>query len=201
MAKVEKKKNKKKKIDSKRKQGFKLSSHPKARWYVIHANSGYEDRVVKQLKQRVKSFGMEDKIFQVIAPKEKQIELKGGEKKVVKKHIYPGYVLVEMIVDNASWYVVRNTPGVTGFLGFGTRPSPINPQELNEIFGRIKRQEPVYAADFKAGEHVRITRGTFKDFEGVVEDVDESKGKLKVLVNMFGRETPVEVEFNQARKI
>ncbi len=196
-------KEKKQKKTKKKKQAveFKVSSHPKARWYVIHTNSGYEDQVVKQLKQRVKSFGMEDKIFRVIAPKEKQVEVKGGEKKVVKKHIYPGYVLVEMIVDNDSWYVVRNTPNVTGFLGFGTRPSPVDPKELEEIFGRIKREEPVYAADFKKGDHVRITRGTFKDFEGVVEEVDESKGKLKVLVNMFGRETPVEVEFTQARKI
>lgn len=199
MAKAKKEKKKTKKSNNK--GVFKISSHPEARWYVIHAASGYEDRVVKQLKQRIKSFGMEDKIFQVIAPKEKQVELKGGEKKVVKKHIYPGYVLVEMIVDNASWYVVRNTPNVTGFLGFGTRPSPVSPEELDEIFGRIKRQEPVYAADFKSGDHVRITRGTFKDFEGIVEEIDESKGKLKVLVNMFGRETPVEVEFNQARKI
>ena len=198
---AEKEKEKKKKKKAKKEQKFKLSSHPKARWYVIHTYSGYEDQVAEQLRQRVKSFGMEDRIFQVIVPKEKQIELKGGEKKEVEKLIYPGYVLVEMIVDNESWYVVRNTPNVTGFLGFGTRPSPVDPKELKEIFSRMLKEEPTYASDFKKGDHVRITRGTFKDFEGVVEEVDESKGKLKVLVNMFGRETPVEVDFTYARKI
>jgi len=136
-----------------------------------------------------------------VVPKEKQVELKGGEKKVVNKHIYPGYVMVEMIVANDSWYVVRNTPNVTGFIGFGTKPSPIDPQELNNIFLRMQKKDPIYAADFKGGDHVRITRGSFKDFDGVVEEVDEAKGKIKVLVNMFGRETPVEIDFTYARKI
>lgn len=192
-----------KKISKKPKQKAKfiLQSNPKARWYVIHTYSGYEDRVAEQLRQRVKAFAMEDRIFQVIVPKEKQVELKGGEKKVVKKHIYPGYVMVEMIVDNESWYVVRNTPNVTGFIGFGTKPSPIDPKELEEIFSKMKKKEVTYATDFVVGDHVRISRGTFKDFDGVVEEVDESKGKIKVLVNMFGRETPVEIDFTQAKKI
>ncbi|MDD3774257.1 MAG: transcription termination/antitermination protein NusG [Patescibacteria group bacterium] len=189
------KKLKKKKVE------IKLSSHPDARWFVIHTYSGYEDQVAKQLRQRIKSLSMGEKIFQVVVPKEKQVELKGGEKKLVNKHIYPGYVMVEMIVSNESWYVVRNTPNVTGFIGFGTKPSPIDPVELNEIFSRMQKKEATYAADFKAGDHVRITRGTFKDFDGVVEEVDESKGKVKILVNMFGRETPVEVDFTNARKI
>jgi len=185
----------------KKKTELKISSDPRARWYVIHTYSGYEDQVAKQLRQRIKSLGMGEKIFQVVVPKEKQVELKGGEKKVVNKHIYPGYVMVEMIIANDSWYVVRNTPYVTGFIGFGTKPSPILPDELNEIFGRMQKKEPIYAADFKAGDHVRITRGTFKDFDGVVEEVDDGKGKIKILVNMFGRETPVEVDFTYARKI
>jgi transcriptional antiterminator NusG len=189
------KKLKKKKVE------IKMQSHPEARWYVIHTYSGYEDQVAKQLRQRIKSLSMEEKIFQVVVPKEKQVELKGGEKKVVNRHIYPGYVMVEMIVSNESWYVVRNTPYVTGFIGFGTKPSPIMPDELNEIFGRMQKKEATYNADFKTGDHVRIIRGTFKDFEGVVEEVDEGKGKVKILVNMFGRETPVEVDFTNARKI
>jgi len=178
-----------------------LQSNPKAHWYVIHTYSGYEDRVAKQLRQRVKAFAMEDQIFQVVVPKEKQVELKSGEKKVVKKHIYPGYVMVEMIVNNESWYVVRNTPNVTGFIGFGTKPSPIDLEELEDIFSKMQKKEATYAADFIVGDHVRISRGTFKDFDGVIEEVDESKGKIKVLVNMFGRETPVEIDFTQARKI
>jgi transcriptional antiterminator NusG len=178
-----------------------LNSHPQARWYVIHTYAGYEDKVAKQLRQRIKAFKMEDQIFQVVVPKERQVELKGGEKKLVKKHIYPGYVMVEMIVNNESWYVVRNTPNVTGFIGFGTKPSPIDPKEVEIIFSRMQKKEPVYNADFKPGDHVRISQGTFKDFDGVVEEVDESKGKLKVLVNMFGRETPVEIDFTQVRKI
>jgi len=185
----------------KRKKQIKLCSNPKAQWYVIHTYSGYEDQVADQLRQRAKSFNMEDKIFQVIVPKEKQIELKGGEKKVANKNIYPGYVMVEMIVDNSSWYVVRNTPNVTGFIGFGTKPSPIDSKELKEIFSRMQKKEPIYAADFKKGDHVRIIRGTFKDFDGLVEEVDESKGKLKILVNMFGRETPVEIDFTQAKRM
>lgn len=178
-----------------------LSSDPAARWFVIHTYSGYEDQVAKQLRQRIKSLSMDKEIFQVVVPKEKQVELKGGEKKVVNRNIYPGYVMVEMIVSNESWYVVRNTPNVTGFIGFGTKPSPIDPVELNEIFGRMQKKEATYNADFKKGDHVRIIRGTFKDFEGVVEEVDEGKGKVKILVNMFGRETPVEVDFTNARKI
>jgi transcriptional antiterminator NusG len=178
-----------------------MQSHPEAHWFVIHTYSGYEDQVSKQLRQRIKSLSMQDKIFQVVVPKEKQVELKGGEKKIINKHIYPGYVMVEMIITNESWYVVRNTPNVTGFIGFGTKPSPIDPQELSEIFGRMKKKEPTYAADFKHGDHVRITRGTFKDFDGVVEEVDDSKGKIKILVNMFGRETPVEADFTYVRKI
>src|ERR1035437_5151056 len=186
---------------SKKKTEIKMQSHPDARWFVIHTYSGYEDQVAKQLRQRIKSLSMGEKIFQVVVPKEKQVELKGGEKKIINKHIYPGYVMVEMIITNESWYVVRNTPNVTGFIGFGTKPSPIMPDELNEIFGRMQKKEATYNADFKHGDHVRITRGTFKDFDGVVEEVDDSKGKIKILVNMFGRETPVEADFTYVRKI
>jgi transcriptional antiterminator NusG len=171
------------------------------RWYVIHTYSGYEDAVAKNLKQRVENLGMEDKIFNVIVPKEKKIKIKDGKRKVVEEKIYPGYVLVEMIVTDDSWYVVRNTPNVTGFVGAGTTPIPVSPEEIESLKKRMGTQEPQYKVELSVGDLVRISDGPFKDFEGKVSEVDEERGKVKVLINMFGRDTPVELDFLQVKKI
>jgi transcriptional antiterminator NusG len=170
-------------------------------WYVIHTYSGYEDAVAKNLKQRVESLGMEDKIFNVIVPKEKKIKIKDGKRKVVEEKIYPGYVLVEMIVTDDSWYVVRNTPNVTGFVGAGTVPVPISSKEINILKERMGVEEPQYKIDFAVGDSVKITDGIFKDFDGKVSEIDEERGKVKVLINMFGRDTPVELDSLQIKKL
>ncbi len=173
----------------------------KRNWYVIHTYSGYEDAVTKNLKQRVESLGMEDKIFDVIVPKEKKIKIKNGKRKVVEEKIYPGYVLVEMIVTDDSWYVVRNTPNVTGFVGVGTTPVPISKKEIDSLKKRMGVEEPQHKIEFKVGDSVKITDGPFKDFDGKVSEIDEEKGKVKVLVNMFGRDTPVELDSLQIKKL
>ena len=171
------------------------------KWYVIHTYSGYEEAVAKNLKQRIESLGMEDKIFNVIVPKEKKIKIKGGKRKVVEEKIYPGYVLVEMIVTDSSWYVVRNTPRVTGFIGAGTTPIPVSDQEVENLKKRMEVEEPHFKIDVQVGSLVKITDGPFKDFEGKVSEIDEERGKVKVLVNMFGRDTPVELDSLQIKKI
>jgi len=170
-------------------------------WYAIHTYSGYEDNVARNLKQRIESLGFEDKIFQVLVPKEKKIRVKGGKREVVEEKIYPGYVLVEMIVNDDSWYVVRNTPNVTGFIGAGTVPTPLARLEVDELLRRMGVQEPVYQVDVQIGERVKITDGPFKDFDGKVDEVDMEKGRVKVLVTIFGRETPVELDFLQMKKL
>ncbi len=170
-------------------------------WYVIHTYSGYEDQVADNLRQRIDSIGMQDKVFNVIVPKENQIEIKNGKRRVVERKIFPGYILVQMIVTEDSWYVVRNTPNVTGFVGTGTTPSPISDDEVKSIQKRMGVEEPKYKIDFSIGQLVNITDGPFKGFDGAVSEIDESKGKLKVLVNMFGRETPVELDSLQVRKV
>ncbi|MFA7253425.1 MAG: transcription termination/antitermination protein NusG [Patescibacteria group bacterium] len=170
-------------------------------WYVIHTYSGYEEQVADSLKQRIESLGMQEKIFDVIVPKEKQIEIKNGKRKIVEKKIYPGYVLVDMIVTDDSWYVVRNTPNVTGFIGFGVRPTPMSKEEIDRIKKRMGVEEPKYQVDLTVGDLVKINDGALKGFEGKIEEVDHNKGKVKVLVNMFGRETPVNLDFLQVNKI
>ncbi len=170
-------------------------------WYVIHTYSGYEDAVAKALKQRVESLGMEDKIFNVIVPKEKKIKIKDGKRKVVEEKIYPGYVLVEMIVTDDSWYVVRNTPNVTGFVGAGTTPVPVSSKEIDILKKKMGVEAPQYKIDVKVGDPVKIIDGPFKDFDGKVSDIDEARGKVKVLVNMFGRDTPVELDSLQIKKL
>jgi transcriptional antiterminator NusG len=170
-------------------------------WYVIHTAAGYEDQVASHIKQRIKSLGMDDKVFDAFVPKEKQIEIKNGNRQVSEKKIYPGYVLVDMIVSEDSWYVVRNTPNVTGFLGFGTRPTPVPEDEVKRMKKKMGMEEPKYKIDLKPGESISITDGPFSGFEGVVEDVDSEKGKIKVLVSMFGRETPVNLDFLQVKRI
>ena len=170
-------------------------------WYVIHTYSGYEEAVSRSLKQRVESLGMEDKIFQVLVPKEKKIKIKGGKRKTVEEKIYPGYVLVEMIVTDDSWYVVRNTPNVTGFVGAGTTPIPVSKEEIDSLIERTGQEAPQYDISLLAGDTVKIIDGPFKDFDGKVSDIDQERGKIKVLVNMFGRDTPVELDSLQIQKI
>jgi transcriptional antiterminator NusG len=170
-------------------------------WYVIHTYSGYEDAVAKNLKQRIESLGMEDKIFNVIVPKEKKIKIKDGKRKVVEEKIYPGYVLVEMIVTDDSWYVVRNTPNVTGFVGAGTTPVPVSLSEIENLKKRMGVEEPQYKIEVKVDDPVKIIDGPFKDFDGKVSEIDEERGKIKVLVNMFGRDTPVELDSLQIKKL
>ena len=170
-------------------------------WYVLHTYSGYEDAVAKSLKQRIESLGMEDKIFNVIVPKEKKIKIKNGKRKSIEEKIYPGYVLVEMIVTDDSWYVVRNTPNVTGFIGAGTTPVPVSLQEIESLKKRMGEEEPQYKIEVKIGDLVKIVDGPFKDFDGKVSEVDTERGKVKILINMFGRDTPVELDSLQIKKV
>jgi transcription termination/antitermination protein NusG len=170
-------------------------------WYVIHTYSGYEDAVTRNLKQRTESLGMEDKIFNVIVPKEKKIKIKNGKRKIVEEKIYPGYVLVEMFVTDDSWYVVRNTPNVTGFVGSGTTPIPVSNEEIQYLQKRMGVDVPEYEIGVEAGDNVKIIDGPFKDFDGRVSEIDKERGKIKVLVNMFGRDTPVELDSLQIQKL
>jgi|SRR3990170_5845915 len=171
------------------------------KWYVIHTYSGYEDQVADSIRQRIESMAMQEKIFNVIVPMEKQIEVKNGKRRIIEKKIFPGYVLVEMIVSDDSWYVVRNSPNVTGFIGFGATPTPISDEEVKRILKRMGVEEPKYKIDLVIGESVKIVDGPFKDFDGSVSEIDEEKGKIKVLVSIFGRETPVILDFLQVKKI
>lgn len=170
-------------------------------WYAIHTYSGYEDSVARSLNQRVESLGFEDKIFSVLVPKEKKIRVKGGKREVVEEKIYPGYVLVEMVVSDDSWYVVRNTPSVTGFIGAGTTPTPLARAEVDSLLARMGVEEPKYKVDVVVGDRVKISDGPFKEFDGKVSEVDMEKGRVKVLVTIFGRETPVELDFLQMKKL
>ncbi len=170
-------------------------------WYVIHTYSGYEDQVAETLKERIESLGMQDKIFNVIVPKEKQIEIRAGKRKVVEKRIFPGYVLVDMTVTEDTWYIVRNTPNVTGFIGFGTYPTAVSPEEIRTIQKKMGIEEPKYKIDLTIGENVKITDGPFSGLEGTIDEIDQGRGKIKVLVSMFGRETPVNLDFLQVKKL
>ena len=171
------------------------------RWYAIHTYSGYEDNVARNLKQRIESLGYEDKIFNVLVPKEKKIKIKGGKRETYEEKVYPGYVLVEMVVSDDSWYIVRNTPNVTGFIGAGVIPTPLSQDEVDMLMKRMGVEEPKFKLDIAAGDSVKITDGPFKDMDGRVAEVDEARGRVKVLVSMFGRETPVELDFLQIKKL
>ena len=171
------------------------------RWYAIHTYSGYENTVCRNLKQRITSLGMQDKIFEVIVPTEKKIRMKGGKKVEVQEYIYPGYVLVNMIVDDDSWYAVRNTERVTGFVGAGIHPVPLSKEEVDRIFSRMNAKEVSHEIELSVGDIVKIIDGPFSDLEGRVDDLDKGKGKVKVLVSMFGKDTPVELDFIQIRQI
>jgi transcription termination/antitermination protein NusG len=169
-------------------------------WYVVHTYAGYENAVMRNLKQRIESLGMEDKIFNVIVPTEKKIKIKGGKRVEEEEKIYPGYILVDMIVTDDSWYVVRNTPRVTGFVGSGVYPVPVDKKEVDSLFARMNADKVTHTINLQENDAVLIVDGPFKDLEGKVSGVDEERGKVKVLVNMFGRETPVELDFLQIKK-
>ena len=170
-------------------------------WYAIHTYSGYEEKVAESIRQRADSLDMKDKIFQVLVPKEKMIEVKNGKRKVVEKRIFQGYVMVQMKMSEDAWYIVRNTPSVTGFVGSGTEPTPVSDDEMEKIMKRMGREEPKHKIDYNIGEVVNITDGPFKGFDGSISEIDAAKGKLKVLVNMFGRETPVELDSLQVKRV
>lgn len=170
-------------------------------WYAIHTYAGYENAVVRNLKQRIESLGMQDKIFNVLVPTEKKIKIKRGKRVEEEEKIYPGYVLVDMVVTDDSWYVVRNTPRVTGFVGSGVHPVPLSEEEIGVLFGRMNKDTVKHTIELRNGDSVIIIDGPFKDLEGKVSDVDEDRGKVKVLVSMFGRETPVELDFLQVQRM
>ena len=170
------------------------------KWYVIHTYAGYENKVKTNLEKRIESMHMEDKIFRILVPVEDEVEIKNGKRKITKKKVFPGYVLVEMIMTDDSWYVVRNTTGVTGFVGTGAKPVPLHDSEINVLLRQMGVEEPRAKIDFKLGENVRVIAGPFENFLGTVEEIYGDKGKVKVLVSMFGRETPVELDFTQIEK-
>ncbi len=185
-------------------EGHNKSYRMEKNWYVVHTYSGYENKVKANLEKRVESMGMQDKIFRVVVPEEEETDVKNGKKKVVKKKVFPGYVLVEIIMTDDSWYVVRNTPGVTGFVGSsgsGSKPTPLLPDEITHVLKRMGMEEKVVEVDFELSETVKVKDGPFANFTGKIEELDVDKSKVKVLVNMFGRETPVELDFDQIEKI
>lgn len=173
----------------------------KPQWYVVHCYSGYENKVKKNLEHRTESMGMQSRITEVIVPTEEQVELRDGQRRVVPRRIYPGYVLVQMVMDEESWYVVRNTPSVTGFVGIGNKPTPLRQEEVDRIMRRMEAEEPVAQVKVKAGDKVRIVEGSFTDFNGTVDEVYPDKGKARVLVSFFNRETPIEVDLLQIERL
>jgi transcription termination/antitermination protein NusG len=169
-------------------------------WYVVHCYSGYENKVRHNLEQRIETMGMKDKIFDVVVPTEEEIEVKEGKRRTIERRVFPGYILVNMILTEESWYVVRNTPGVTGFVGMGNTPTPLRPEEVAQIIKRMEAEAPRIKVTFKSGERVRIVDGPFNDFRGTVSEIDMERAKVRVMVNFFGRETPVELDFLQVEK-
>jgi len=173
---------------------------PRAEWYVVHSYSGKENKVKKNLEHRAESMNMTDRILQIVVPTETEIEIKEGIRREVERQVFPGYILIEMIMDEDSWYVVRNTPGVTSFVGMGNKPSPLSQAEVNHIMSRIESDEPRVKVSFDVGERVRIIEGPFAEFTGVVDTLEPEKGKARVMVSFFNRETPVEVDFLQLER-
>jgi transcription termination/antitermination protein NusG len=169
-------------------------------WYVIHCYSGYENKVRHNLEQRIETMDMKEMIFDVVIPTQEEIEVKDGKRRTVERHVFPGYVLVNMILTEESWYVVRNTPGVTGFVGMGNQPTALRPEEVSQILRRMEAEAPHIKVSFKIGERVRIVDGPFNDFRGSVSEIDQNRNKVRVMVNFFGRETPVELDFLQVEK-
>ena len=169
-------------------------------WFVVHCYSGYENKVRHNLEQRIETMGMKDKIFDIVVPTEEEIEVREGKRRTVERRVFPGYILVNMVMTEESWYVVRNTPGVTGFVGMGNNPTPLRPEEVSQIIKRMEAEAPRIKVTFKAGERVRIVDGPFNDFRGTVSEIDMERAKVRVMVNFFGRETPVELDFLQVEK-
>lgn len=169
-------------------------------WYVVHCYSGYENKVKHAILQRIETMGMQDKIFDVVVPTEEEIEVREGKRRTVERRVFPGYILVQMKMDEDSWYVVRNTPGVTGFVGMGNQPTPLRPEEVNQIMRRMEAEAPKVKVTFKPGQKVRIVDGPFNDFIGTVAEIDMEKAKVRVMVSFFGRDTPVELDFLQVEK-
>jgi len=170
-------------------------------WYVIHCYSGYENKVRHNLEQRIESMGMKDDIFDVVIPTQEEIEVRDGKRRSIERHVFPGYVLVNMKMSEESWYVVRNTPGVTGFVGMGNDPIPLRPEEVSQILRRMEAEAPTIKVTYKPGEKVRIIDGPFNDFHGTVDEIDMDRSKVRVMVNFFGRSTPVELDFLQVEKV
>ena len=169
-------------------------------WYVVHCYSGYENKVRHNLEQRIETMGMKDKIFDIVVPTEEEIEVKEGKRRTIERRVFPGYILVYMVMSEESWYVVRNTPGVTGFVGMGNEPTPLRPEEVSQIIKRMEADAPRIKVTFKSGERVRIVDGPFNDFRGTVSEIDMERAKVRVMVNFFGRETPIELDFLQVEK-
>lgn len=178
-----------------------IQSEDGRNWYVIHCYSGYENKVRHNLEQRIESMGMKDKIFDVVVPTEEEIEVKEGKRRTVERRVFPGYILVQMLMTEESWYVVRNTPGVTGFVGMGNTPTPLRPEEVSQILKRMEAEAPKVKVTFKPGQKVRIIDGPFNDFIGTVDKIDMDRTKVRVMVSFFGRETPVELDFLQVEKV
>lgn len=203
---VKKAKKPKRKIAAKKKTApghivIKKSDDKNAHWYVVHTYSGHEVKVCEQLRQRVVSMGLDDKVLEILIPSQEKIIIKQREKKKIREKIFPGYLLVKMVLTDQSWLAVRTTPGITGFVGTGTKPIPLPPEEVQAILKFIKTEAPKFKTKFSLGEAVKITDGPFADFLGTVDNLDEERGKVKVLVSIFGRETPVELDFLQISKI
>jgi len=170
-------------------------------WYVVHCYSGYENKVRHSIEQRIETMGMQDRIFDVVVPTEEEIEIKDGKRRTVERRVFPGYILVQLIMSEESWYVVRNTPGVTGFVGMGNEPTPLRPEEVAKIMNRMEAEAPKVKFDFQLGEKVRIGTGPFAEFIGTVSDIDADRAKVRVMVSFFGRETPVELDFLHVEKL
>ena len=181
-------------------EGVEIPVDSEKQWYVIHCYSGYENKVRHAIEQRIETMGMQDKIFDVVVPTEEEIEVREGKRKTIERRVFPGYILVQMKMDEDSWYVVRNTPGVTGFVGMGNEPTPLRPEEVNQIMRRMEAEAPKIKVTFKPGQRVRIIDGPFNEFIGTVGDIDMEKAKVRVMVSFFGRETPVELDFLQVEK-
>jgi transcription termination/antitermination protein NusG len=182
-------------------EGIPVLAEDGRNWFVIHCYSGYENKVRHNLEQRIESMGMKDKIFDVVVPTEEEIEVKEGKRRTVERRVFPGYILVQMLMNEESWYVVRNTPGVTGFVGMGNTPTPLRPEEVSQILKRMEAEAPKVKVTFKPGQKVRIVDGPFNDFIGTVDKIDMDRTKVRVMVSFFGRETPVELDFLQVEKV
>lgn len=189
-----------KKQESQREQESELQDDDR-RWYVIHTYSGYENKVKQNLMHRIESMEMQDQIFRVIVPTEEEIEIKNGQRRTVQKKVFPGYVLVQMRMTDASWYVVRNTPGVTSFVGHGNRPTALDDSEVKAILRQMEEEAPKVRVSYQVGQAVKITDGPFTDFEGIVDAIDHERGRVRVLVSFFGREAPVELDFLQVTRL